>query len=115
MIGTIQANYTGAPMTVSVKGDQAIKNKTYEYKMLWQHNTQPLVTAVWSDNNLVKTLSNYHQPQIIHAGMKRRKIREEDGIREKHQSPVNALMKNVDDYFNTYNQIDNKSNQIEAR
>ena len=115
MIGTIQANCTGgAPMTVSVKGDQAIKKKTYEYKMLWQHNTQPLVTAVWSDNNFVKILSNYHQPQIIHAGMTRRKIGEEDDIREKYQSPVNALMKNVD-YFNTYNQIDNKSNQIEAR
>ena len=58
---------------LSVKGDQAIKKKTYEYKM-WQHNTQSLVAAVWLDNNLVKTLSNYHQPQIIPAGMLRSKI-----------------------------------------
>ena len=77
MVGTIQANCTGAPMAASVKEPQAIKRKTYEYKM-WQHNTQPLVAAVWSDNNLVKTLSNYHQPQIIPAGMTRRKIGEDN-------------------------------------
>ena len=59
MAGTIQFNQTDAPMTVSVKGRQAMKKKTYEYKM-WQHKTQPSVAAVWSDNNLVKTLSNYH-------------------------------------------------------
>ena len=44
--------------------------------------------------------------------MMRRKIGE-DGIQEKNQSPVNALMQNVD-YSDTYYQID-KSNQIEAR
>ena len=37
MVGTIQTNCTGAPMEASVKGDQAIKNKTYEQK-IWQHN-----------------------------------------------------------------------------
>ena len=112
MVGTVQANWTGAPMGASVKGDQAIKKKTYEYKM-WQHNTQSsLVAAVWSDNNLVKTLSNnYHQPQIIPAGMMRQKIRP-DGVREKDATPVNAPMQNVD-YSDTYYQI-NKGNK-EAR
>ena len=62
MVGTIQANQTGAPMAASVKGPLSMKKKTYEYKM-WQHNAQSLVAAVWSDNNLVKTLSNYHEPQ----------------------------------------------------
>ena len=71
-----------------------------------------LVAAVWSDNNLVKTLLNYHQPQIIPAGMMRRKIGA-DGIREKDASEVDAPMQNVD-YSDTYYQID-KSNQIEAR
>ena len=112
MVGTIQANRTDAPMGASVKGDQANKKKTYEYKM-WQHNTQSLVAAVWSDNNLVKTLSNYHQPQIIPAGMMRQKIGP-DGVREKDATPVNAPMKNVN-YSNTYYQIDNKFNQIEAQ
>ena len=41
MVGTIQANCTGAPMAASVKGDQAIKNKTYEHK-IWQHNKRQL-------------------------------------------------------------------------
>ena len=59
MVGIIQSNQTGAPMAASVKGRQAMKKKTYEYKM-WQHKTQPSVAAVWSDNNLVKTLFNYH-------------------------------------------------------
>ena len=65
MVGTIQANRTGAPMAASVKGPQAIKKKTYEHKM-WQHNTQSLFTAVWPDNNLVKTLSNYKDRRRWH-------------------------------------------------
>ena len=65
--GTIQANRTiSAPMAASVKGDQATRQKTYAYKM-WQHNKQPLVAAIWLDNNLVKTLSSYHQPQANHS------------------------------------------------
>tara|TARA_B110001450_G_scaffold177989_1_gene166263 strand:- start:305 stop:700 length:396 start_codon:yes stop_codon:yes gene_type:complete len=112
MVGTIQANCTGAPMAASVKGPQAIKEKTYEYKM-WQLNTQSLVADVWLDDNLVKTLSNYHQPQLIAAGMMRRKIGD-GGIREKDATPVNAPIQNVD-YSDTYYQIDDKSNQIEAR
>jgi hypothetical protein len=44
--------------------------------------------------------------------MMRRKI-EEDGIREKDATPVNAPMQNVN-YSDAYYQI-NKSNQIEAQ
>ena len=61
---------------------------------MWQHNTQSLVADVWSDNNLVKTLSNYHQPQLIAAGMMRRKIGDND-IREKDATPVDAPIQNV--------------------
>ena len=57
LIATIQANRTGVQMAASVNRPQSIKKKTYEYKM-WQHNTQSSVAAVWSDNNLVKILSN---------------------------------------------------------
>ena len=110
MVETIQGNCTGALIGASVKGYNVIK-KTHEYKM-WQHNTQSSVAAVWSDNNLVKILSNYHQPQIIPAGMMRRKIGD-NGIREKDATPVNAPMQNVN-YSDTYCQID-KSNQIEAQ
>ena len=48
----------------------------------------------------MKTSPNYHQLEIIHAGMMQRKIGG-DGIREKHQSKVDAPMQNVD-YFDTY-------------
>ena len=68
--------------------------------------------STWSDNNLVKTLSNYHQSQIVAAGMLRRKIGP-DGVREKNQSEVDVPIQNVD-YSDTYYQID-KSNQVEAR
>tara|TARA_B110001450_G_C17331091_1_gene363491 strand:- start:195 stop:566 length:372 start_codon:yes stop_codon:yes gene_type:complete len=70
------------------------------------------MAAVWLDNNLVKTLSNYHQSQIIPSGMTRKKIGD-NGIREKDATLVNAPMQNVN-YSDTYYQID-KSNQIEAR
>ena len=108
MVGTIQANQTGANMGPLVKGPLSMNVKSYEYKM-WQHNTQSLLAAVWSDNNLVKTLSNYHEPQIVAAGMLRRKIGPH-GVREKNQSEVDAPIQNVD-YFDTYYQID-KSNQV---
>ena len=52
----------------------------------------------------MKTLSNYHQPEIIHAGMTRRNIGP-DGVREKQQKPVDdAPMQNVDE-SKTYYQI----------
>ena len=88
-----------------------MKNKTYEYKMS-QHNIQSSVAAIWSDNNLVKTLSNYHEPQVVPARMMRWKIGP-DGVREKDQSKVNDPLQNAN-YSDTYYQID-KSNQIEAR
>ena len=69
MVGTIQANRTGAPMAAYLKANP-MKKRTYEYKM-WQHNTQSLVAAVWSDNGLVKTLSNYNELIIIAGGIMR--------------------------------------------
>ena len=68
--------------------------KDININKLWQHNTQSLVATIWSDNSPVKTLSNYHQPEIIHAGMTRRKIGP-DGVREKQQKPVDAPMQNA--------------------
>ena len=54
-MGTLMLSYLKA---------NPMKKRTYEYKM-WQHNTRSLVAAVWSDNSLVKTLSNYHKPQLL--------------------------------------------------
>ena len=79
---------------------------------MWQHNTCPLVAAIWLDNGLIKTLSNYHKPIIVADGLMRKKMGA-NKVRDKFQSPVNAPKQN-NDYSNTYYQID-KSNQIEAR
>ena len=72
MVGTIQANRTDAPMVAYLKANP-MKKQTYEYK-IWQHNTQSLVAAIWWDNGLVKTLSNYHQPIIVPDGLMRKKM-----------------------------------------
>ena len=109
MVGTIQANQTGAPMVSYLKANP-MKKRTYEYKM-WQHNTRLLVAAVWSDNGLVKTLSNYHQPIIVADGLMRKKMGA-DNVRDKHQSPVDAPKQNID-YSKTFHQID-KGNMIES-
>ena len=92
MVGTIQSNQTGALMTASIWGG---KKKDININKLWQHNTQSLVATIWSDNSPVKKLSNYHQQEIIHAGMTRRNIGP-DGVREKQQKPVDAPMQNAD-------------------
>ena len=47
MVGTIQANWTSAPMASYLKA-HPMKKRAYEYKM-WQHNTRSLVAAIWSD------------------------------------------------------------------
>ena len=48
---------------------------------MWQHNNLPLVFAAWSDNAVIKSLSNFHSPIIIEDGIQRRiKI---DNIRQR--------------------------------
>ena len=49
-----------------------MKKNTYE-AVMWQHDTEPLCYAIWSDNNLVRTLSNFHTPKVVDAGIKRRR------------------------------------------
>ena len=33
----------------------------------WQHDTLPLCYTAKSDNNIVRTLSNFHTPPIVHG------------------------------------------------
>ena len=54
--------------------------------MCWQNRVSNLTYAMWADNAVVKTLSNFHDPERIRNGLKRR--RRVDGVREKLQSPV---------------------------
>jgi len=56
MVGTARSDQTGA----NVK-DVVDKMKAGMYKScFWQHNNKNLVYPAWSDNAIVKTLSNHH-------------------------------------------------------
>ena len=59
-------------------------NKEY----IFQHINLPLVFAMWSDNNIVKTLSNFHSPEILPAGSAVRRKRKVNGKREQHRTEV---------------------------
>ena len=68
-------------------------------------------SAMWSDNNIVRTLSNFHQPKIIQDGLLRK--RWVGGVRERHQTSVSCPEKNRD-YSKTFHLID-KGNGAEAK
>jgi hypothetical protein len=64
MVGTSQSDRTGADVA-DARADMMIG--TYE-SVFFQHNTHPLVYAMWADNNIVKTLSNFHLPIVLAEG-----------------------------------------------
>jgi hypothetical protein len=37
-------------------------------KIFFQHQMKNLVFALWANNNIVKTLSNFHSPELLEAG-----------------------------------------------
>jgi hypothetical protein len=64
MVDTVQNNQCGA-----YTAETTNKMKPGTYKLAcWQHNNKPLVFAAWSDNSIVKTLSNCHAPEILLTG-----------------------------------------------
>jgi hypothetical protein len=72
MVGNVQSSRTsGGRLGKAAIKAKEIEKGTYE-SLLYQHNTKPLLHAVWADNNFVKTLSNFHSPTIVIGGMKRR-------------------------------------------
>ncbi len=90
-----------------------MKVSTYESK-IFQHKTKPLCFAAWSDDNIVKTLSNFHLPKVLNEkkGVWRKK-RGLDKKREQSQSQVLCLVRNKH-YLETFHLID-KSNGKEAK
>ena len=70
------------------------------------HNKYDLCVALWADNNIVTTLSNYHPPEFLEAdsGMLRKKKRA-DNTREKERTMVKCPVQNKD-YSNTFHLID---------
>ena len=82
MLGAAQENRTGADTAKKKKG---MKKNTYEAVMC-QHDTEPLCYVIWSDNNLVRILFNFHTPKIVEGGVKRK--RRVQGTQERTKSPV---------------------------
>ena len=109
MVGTAQANRVGADVDAIKK---AMKIGTYQSE-IFQHKDLPLVFAMWSDNNIVKNLSNFHSPQILPAGSAVRRKRKVDGKREQHRTEVTCPVQNKS-YSDTFHLID-KGNGTEAK
>jgi hypothetical protein len=63
MVGTTQANHTGT----NVDCTKSMKKGMYG-AVCWQHTWQSLCFALWLNNALVRTLSNFHGPVILEAG-----------------------------------------------
>jgi hypothetical protein len=113
MVGTVQSSRTGGGWL----GKAAIKAKEIEKgtheSLLYQHNTKPLLHAVWADNNFVKTLSNFHSPTIVEGGMKRRVRGSVTKKRAREQSDFDCNAQQIY-YCKTYHKID-KGNGAEPK
>ncbi len=108
MVGTVQASRTGA----NIDCTKSMKKGTYS-SICWQHVWRSLCFSVWSDNALVRTLLNFHGPEIIKAGMGvLQKKRDSDGKRERTKTEV-PCPEQMRDYCNTFHLID-KGNGAEA-
>jgi hypothetical protein len=108
MVGTAQANRTGA----NIDCTKSMKKGMYN-SVCWQHVWRSLCFAVWSDNALVRTLSNFHGPEILEAGMGvLRKKRNGKGKRERTKLEVPCPVQ-TKDYCVTFHLID-KGNGAEV-
>jgi hypothetical protein len=108
MVGMAQSNQMGANAK-----DVVEKMKPGMYKLcFWQHNTKNLVYAAWSDNAVVKTLSNHHCANVLVAGGLMWRRKDNSGLRTMHQTPVPCLAQ-MKEYSKTFHLID-KGNRKEA-
>jgi hypothetical protein len=113
MVGTVQSSRTGGGRLgkAAIKENE-IEKGTHE-SLLYQHNTKPLLHAVWADNNFVKTLSNFHPPTIVEGGMRRRVQDPVAKKRSREQTDDDCNEQQID-YCKTYHKID-KGNGAEAK
>ena len=87
-----------------------MKKGSYD-SVLYQHDSEPLVYAMWPDNNIVRTLSNFHLPSIIKGGIhQRRKV---NGVRKRDPMAVPCPIQNQY-YSETFHLID-KGNGCKAK
>ena len=88
MVGTSNENRTGTDVKLEKDG---LEKGSYQ-SVLFQHKSKQLTYAMWADNNIVQTLSNYHSPKIVKEVLKR--MRKVDGVHECAQTPVSCPLQN---------------------
>eukprot|EP00956_Cyclotella_meneghiniana_P033550 scaffold96912_cov61-Cyclotella_meneghiniana.AAC.1 len=111
LVGTCQSDRTGAgPQAKEAKA--AMKVGNYE-SVMFQHKALPLTYALWSDNSIVKTLSNFHTPEVLEAGSGVARRRRVDGQREMERTEVQCPLQQKD-YSETFHLID-KGNGKESK
>ena len=108
-VGTCQRGRVGANVDDDFK---QMKVGTYD-SVMYQHRTKPLSYTIWADNNLVKTLSNFHTPKILPAGAGVCRRRRVDGVREEAQTEVPCPLQQKD-YSETFHLVD-KGNGKESK
>ncbi len=107
-VGTAQANRTGA----NIDCTKSMKKETYS-SVCWQHVWRSLCFAMWSDNALVRTLLNFHGPEILKAGRGvLQKKRDSNGKQERTKTEVPCPAQTQDN-CKTFHLI-NKGNGAEA-
>ena len=111
LVGTCQSDRTGAG-PASADDKKKMKAGTYECN-LYQHDTLPLSYTMWADNSVVKTLSNFHTPEILEAGSGVNRRRRVDGMREFDSTAVRCPLQQKD-YSETFHLID-KGNGKESK
>ena len=73
MVGTCQSNRCGAGKLAKCDLTCNATAKGSHNLLLHQHKDEPLTFVVWADNNHVKTLSDFHTPEIVEAGLKQKR------------------------------------------
>ena len=111
MVGTCQSDRSGGGYA-SKEDKRRMKVGSYE-SIIYQHREKNLCFAMWADNNIVKTLSNFHSPEILAAGAGMLRRRRVDGSREQHQTEVSCPVQQKD-YSETFHLID-KGNGKESK
>ena len=108
IVGTSQTNRCGADSSLVKAAKQEMKRGSYECKFFC-HRYLALCLALWADNNVVTTLANCYPPTLCTAGNGvNRRMRGDDGKREKHPTPVKIPLQ-TKWYTDTFGIIDDKN------
>ena len=68
-----------------------MRKGNYE-SIMFKHDSLTLTYEMWLDNNIVRTLSNFHTTTIIEAGIKQK--RKVGGVRERDSTAVSFPVHN---------------------